>query len=412
LRKQRLRKLLPWTAWGVALVLIGVLSDGMFTTQVLPAEALADVVQPAAPRTSLVERVLIEPGQRVKAGDLLVQLDASDLELELSVQRLELEKLVLQVPAEKSVLARETSESLAQRQRLKDELSLEVARLQATLVQDKAELAQLSEQVDAQRKLVDQQLARSTTLDELQLRLSTLSKKVSEGERLTAQAQSNLRSAHARLKDVQQGGEGTITAPLEAQARAQRERIAQLEMSIERLAVRAPRDGVVGVVTLQPGDTAQQGMALVQLHAVMPRRLVAYADEHEAARVKVGDKAAVTSRVAGQPLRTAKVVALGAAFEDMPVRFRRVPTEPEYARKVFLLLDDGQPGVLAGQTFDVQLSADTVTTQAAGPSAPTPSTTATSVVDVMAPKAAARRADAKAKEAAVAARKTDEEPTL
>ncbi|MCP4499439.1 MAG: biotin/lipoyl-binding protein, partial [Deltaproteobacteria bacterium] len=336
---------------------IGLLSQGVIFTHFLPAEARILVVRPAAPLSALVEKMLVRPGDKVKAGDVLAVLDTSHMKMELSIQKMELERLELQVPAERGALQREQNEERERRARQKEQLAVQVARVRATLLQDQAELSLLKEQKEIQEKLVAEHLAKGQALDELELRFTTLNKKVDEGKRLLVQVEVNFKSANGRLRaNGDDAGTGaTHTAPLLAEARAQKERVAQLEMDILRMTVRAPRAGVVGQLHVRPGDTAVVGTPLIDLHESNPRELVAYADEQDGARIHLGDRAVLTSRVASEPVRNAHVIAMSSAFEPIPLRFRKVPTEQEYARRVFLLLDDDTPAMLAGQLFDAQL---------------------------------------------------------
>ncbi|MBI5547986.1 MAG: HlyD family secretion protein, partial [Deltaproteobacteria bacterium] len=139
-------------------------------------------------------------------------------------------------------------------------------------------------------------------------------------------------------------------APLRAAAEAQKERCRQLELLLGRLTLTAPFDGRVGEVLALAGDIAREGLPVVTVVDDHPRSAIAYVDQRWSGRVQIGDAVSLAPSDRSGPPRAGKVVALGAAIAEAPLRFRLVPTEPLFCREVFIALDE--PAPLPGQAFN------------------------------------------------------------
>ena len=102
------------------------------------------------------------------------------------------------------------------------------------------------------------------------------------------------------------------------------------------------------------GDSTQLDLPIVTVIDDVPHRVIAYVDQRWARAIGVGDIADIrpSDRIGGA--RTGKVAALATSINELPVRFRIVPSQPSFGRQVFIELDQSRDGApLPGQAFDV-----------------------------------------------------------
>lgn len=367
----RARRVAPWIAWGVVLVAVLALSPGVGTVGVMAASAEVRQATIVAPRTARVVRVAVRPGDTVRTGETLVQLDAGGADLELAVARAELERLRASVVARELDVRGDDLESAARLAQEAERAAVDLAALGSEEKRDRAELAQLDELIARQEHLVEQKLASAEQRDTLKLQRSSLAQRVQEYTKLLKAARDHEQAARERLRTWraarEKAGPGGLpleerVAPERAEVAAQEERVRQLELAREALTLTAPLAGRVAEVLVGEGDTARLEAPLLVLVDDHPTRVIAWVDERAARRVRVGDAASLWPSDRSGPARRGVVSALAPSIAELPLRFRPVPTQPAFGRAVFITLaagaddDAGGEPPLPGQAFDVVFS--------------------------------------------------------
>ena len=350
LRKATLRK--PTAIW---LVLLAVILPGCgqaaeetatpeFETAYTPVVSVTGEVVPAAWANlsaqigGMVTEVLVEPGDEVAAGDVLIQFDATDAQL--TVQQAEAAVGVAQAQlalvkvgplseeiavAEAQIVAAQAvlSQTIAQRDQLMSGTrTAEIAAAQAQLALAKAEQRMAWEQHDKTMKCFGVTEADGTerkvcpalgTLEE-QARLA-----LHAADEAVAAAQARLNavvpgaSAEVRVADagvsVAAAQQGIAQAQLELrQVEPSSEEIAAVEATIsqaqaaldaaqvalEKVQLRAPLAGTVGAVNVRVGELVVPGQVLVTVGDLTTLRVeTTDLDEIDIARVIVGQQATV-----------------------------------------------------------------------------------------------------------------------
>lgn len=245
-----------------------------------------------------IERVTVREGDRVRAGQLLVQLRSDEAEAALASAR-------------------------------------------AALAEAQGRARQLS---DVQRPVADQQLAQaraslrlaeqeSVRARELHARQFVSQARVDEAERALAAARAAELAARAQAQANRDGGVERELARIRlAQARAQ---IDSAGARLELLALRAPADAVVLTRQAEPGDTAQVGRTLVELAQDGETRIIATVDEKNLRHLKAGLSAsALADAFPARPF-AAEVFYVAPAVDPqrgtVEVRLR-VPQPPDFLR--------------------------------------------------------------------------------
>ncbi|MEA3377696.1 MAG: HlyD family efflux transporter periplasmic adaptor subunit [Chloroflexota bacterium] len=276
-----------------------------------------------------VNQVLVEPGDQVEAGDLLVELDTTDAELaiqeaeaRLASVRAELERLRAQprfqdvAAAEQQVEAAqaEVSQATAERDRLASgAISSDITSANAQVVA--AEAGRKAAQIDydeTRRKVEDDDVeawreqeaalrlrAAETRLDAARLRLAAArtaaGPRREEAEARVRAAEAQRDVAAAQLAQLQAGPadqEITLAETDVAQARLTLE---EVQLALQRCERRAPFDGTVGMVHVREGEQVHQGDPILTLGDLSTLRVeTTDLDEIDVAKVRVGQGVDVT----------------------------------------------------------------------------------------------------------------------
>lgn len=372
----RVRRIAPWIVWAVVLGVVLWLAPGLGAVGVVAASVEVRQVTLVAPRTARVLRAAVRPGDQVEAGAVVMELDPSGVDLELAIAQVELERLRQAVVARELDFRGSDLQSAARLAQEAERAAVEVALLVSEEKRARAELAQLDELIARQQVLVGQRLASGSQRDELKLQRASVAQRVLESAGLIKTARDHERAARQRLQTWRESGiapQGSIGAERAARARdsasdaalderlaperaevaAQEERLRQLELARAALLLRAPIAGRISDVLVGTGDTATADAPVAVVVDDHPRTVIAWVDERAARRVQVGGSVSLKPSDRSASATSGTVRALGPLIAELPARFRPVPTQPAFARAVFIELEHGAPSPLPGQAFDV-----------------------------------------------------------
>jgi membrane fusion protein (multidrug efflux system) len=220
-----------------------------------------DSVAVRAEISARMTEVAVDDNQRVKQGDLLVQLDDRDTRSQLA-----------QAQAQLAVSSANVTQ--AQRQVELDRASIDEAQAQVTAAQ--SDVAQARQHLERSQSLAANNYASRQQLQDDQASLRV-------AQATLAARQASVESAKRRLSADQ--------ASIDS-AKANRDAAeADIEYNQSQLAktrIVARRDGVVGNLTVEPGDLAQPSLTLMQLVPVQTAYVVANYKETQIERMRVG----------------------------------------------------------------------------------------------------------------------------
>jgi HlyD family secretion protein len=213
-----------------------------------------------APISTTVKRLLVKEGDRVRKGQLLLQLDDADIR----VQATRAQAQVKASQADQSALKAEGTHE-------------EVLTLNSQLVKARSARDAARRNLDALRRLQQDGAA-------------------SPGE--VRRAEDTLQGAQADLTLIEQKQKGRYSTPeaarIEAQAEEAQASYDAAEDALRKSSVRAPFDGMVYSLPVKQGAFVQAGELLLQ-EADLSRVLVrAFVDEPDVGRLQAGQKVEVT----------------------------------------------------------------------------------------------------------------------
>jgi membrane fusion protein, multidrug efflux system len=204
---------------------------------------------PLAPQISgPIAAVHVTDNQQVAKGDLLATIDSSNFQLAYDLQQ--------------KVVAEAQAQVVAQQD------AVETAKAQLDRASAELKLAQNNYQ-----------------------RASALSKTGFEAQAQLDQRTEELQAAEAALAAARAGDQAAAQAVIvqTASLESEQARLALAKWALDRTEIRAPVDGYVNVLRLEPGDYASEGEAIIGLVDASAWRVVANYTQHVAAMLKPGD---------------------------------------------------------------------------------------------------------------------------
>jgi len=304
-------------------VLVGALSFGAYEyihaarfVSTDNAYTAAETAQVTPTVSGIVREVRVTDTQRVRRGDVVVQLDDVDARLALAQAEAELGRAIRRVRgyvANDDNLAAQVSSRQSEQQRAAAQLASATADL------DRA-------QIDLARReaLMSSGSVSADELTRARNAYETAKANLASAQAQTAQARAN----HAAAIGAREANAVLIVNATEDSnpevtlARAKRD---QARVNLERTVIRAPIDGIVVKRQVQVGQQVQAGATLL---SVVPIELVhvdANFKEVQLERVRVGQPVEVTSDLYGEDIKYRGVVTglsggSGSAFATIPAQ--------------------------------------------------------------------------------------------
>ncbi len=247
-----------------------------------------------------VEKVFVEDNQAVKAGDVLVQLDARDLQARVDQARAALAQAEAQVAS--SHADTERARSSYEQARSSD---LQVA--EANLEANRSTLATAKADLERTRPLAERQEISAQAFDAYKNRFEV--------------AESLFKAAERRLASVRQesdirragvGAQEARTVQAKAGILAAKANLEALELQLSYTRITAPVDGHVTRKSVELGQIIQPGQGLLTLVPLHQTWVTANFKETQLRKVRAGMEAEVSVDMNGKVLR-GKVDSIAAS---------------------------------------------------------------------------------------------------
>lgn len=287
-----------------------------------------------------VEKILVEDNQPVKAGDVLVQLDARDLQAKVDQARAALAQAEAQVTGSAS---EEVQAKVAYDQTRGSDLQVAQANLDAR----KSTLDKAKADLDRTRPLAERQEISAQAFDAYRTAYE-----VADSEWKAADHRLSSLKQEAEIRRTNVGSKAARTAQARAGIEAAKASLEALELQLSYTRITAPVDGVVTRKTVEPGQIVQPGQGMLTLVPLAETWVTANFKETQLKKVHPGQEAEVTVDMNGMTLRgvvDSVAGSTGARMSLLPPEnavgnfvkvVQRIPVkitlDPEDAKKVVL----------------------------------------------------------------------------
>jgi len=286
-------------------------------------EPRSGMVRIAAGAPGRVEQVYVRQGDKVEDGDLLLRVEDAEPRARLAAAEAEVEA----------------------RRKERDDVPVTKGREDVRRAEDGIYAAERT--VTNARLAVDQMLAgRGTAGFSEQF--------VVDARKRLAEARDKLKKEHASYALAQSKGNIPPPSRLESAVIAARADVSVADALLDKTRVRAPITGTILVVNVKAGETVAPSveLPLVAMGDVSVVRVRAEVDEHDVAKIKMGQKAFVkTNAHAGKEFNGKVIeIAPSLALPKMTGRGPRRPTDVEVMEVVVEL--EGPTPLLPGMRAD------------------------------------------------------------
>jgi multidrug resistance efflux pump len=328
----------------------------------VPGQVVARDFKIAAVETGRLATVLVAPGQRVTGGQVIARLDTSVLEREIAAGEARLRQLDSETQASTMVLEVQGYETERSFQTDAENARADLETARANYAQQSAELKQVREDYERQTQYLKEGLVRRDRLDELEVRLKTLERGVSEWPARLEGLASRQQAAGGRVSDWRSKYSGNSAArakearvqPVRQRAAEQIEALRVLRVRLENAKIVAPADGDIISVLAQPGDVVRAGDPFVILTGLGARQVIAYVSEREGRVLQAGRSASLHRRTLTRERFPSRVIRVADTISPFPPRFWPSPQIAVYGREVVLDVPSGallDPGEALDVTF-------------------------------------------------------------
>jgi HlyD family secretion protein len=297
-----------------------------------------------------VEKLYVDEGSKVKAGDLIAEVDSAELEAEKNAAQATINAYGSQVSSMRATEAQtlgETNSGVANAQ-------ARLASSKATLAQAKADLVRI--QSDSQRMIDLAKAGVESDQDRVraEAQLDAQQAAVLSAQKNVDAAQADLNTANARLH--QQRAAASNVAMDEAQVANARAQLAEADTRLGYTKIYAPVSGTVSVRAARQGEVVNPGAPIVTIIDFGDTWVRAEAPETEGRFVAQGDKLKVRLP-AGQPIEGTvifkSVESDYATQRDVSRRKRDIKTIG-----LKLKVDNPDGALVPGMTAEVLLPKD------------------------------------------------------
>ncbi|MCY1059420.1 biotin/lipoyl-binding protein [Nannocystis sp. SCPEA4] len=355
-------RVLPWALWGATMASVAWLWRDVHAEAAVGFVVAAEY-ELSTPEPARVVAVAVTSGQRVRAGEVLVSLDARAIDAELAIvaaERTRLEAEVGAVRAESKVRVDDTTREFDESVAAAD-MALRTARNERKI--RAAEFAALSAQVTALAGLVEQRMADRRELDGLKVKHAALEKELQTADASIQQLASQAAAARARRAGLPADATEAALRPVRAELAVIERQEQLLKVRREAMILRAPVEGDVAAVHLQAGEVADTGLPIVTLvgdAANAASEIQVCQRERQADRGRPGEAVRVRARGAAGGSAAGRVTRVASRIAELPQRCWRDPELPEWGRELVVRLDEPLP-LLPGQAVTVTFLAEDAT---------------------------------------------------
>lgn len=273
-------------------------------------------------KAGAVKEIYVIPGQEVKAGDLLVEMENSGLEIQIDKLKNEIAALIKE-KEEKSTL-----------------VVSKIAYLRAEGGINKksfeSEIAQITSELELNRRLTEEftnsqgeNITEKSIQDPQDIKIGSLQ----EIKKLNTQA------VNLRIEDLKNDHSSQMLTLSNAIALKERE-LQLMEHEKQKMNKSATTDGIVEGVYVRKGEDVQAFVPLISLNPKSPNSVIGYIMGPKARELKVGQKV-VVSAINNQTLTAeGEVIGLGA-INELPEILQKSTAVKAFGREVFIKISPG-----------------------------------------------------------------------
>jgi len=257
--------------------LLVLLVDHVNTESALPGVVEKVSENVASTKLGRLDRILVEPGQAVEAGEVIAVLTSDLVEARILEEQADIQTSLMQAEVESI----RTSQRYDQ---LIFGLESDIQSRELQLQNGQAELLALENELKSLQPLVDEKLINPETLANLRTRKETLARSVGLYPPNIAQLAAKLQEAMKLKEDAR----SSLNLVEFREGLERSSNLSALELERGGLMLKAGRSGVVTAVIRQVGEVVQPGQPIVTIVDNAPMHVIALLSEKRARSITTG----------------------------------------------------------------------------------------------------------------------------
>ncbi len=272
----------------------------------------------------LISKILVTPGQEVKEGQLLMEVQQSAIDFKLENISHDLQKLEVIALQQKQEIRDQINQLKIRRTTKVAEIESEIKTLESTIDYNKSLLKDL--------KSFDGVALEEDTNDPNTIKLNALNESLAL---ITEPIDVEIKQLEQELS--------TIKTPSVVQQQKLRNEIKYYQNEQNKLAILAPSDGLIGNILCKEGENISSFSTLINFYEQNPTLVKGFVHESLILEVQVGDSLKVSSSLHTSQQITGEVIGLGSRIVEIPERLRKIPDFKTYGREVLIRIPATNP---------------------------------------------------------------------
>ncbi len=341
----------PLFIWALVLLLASLLyfNGGKYRLLVGMVERSTETI--ASTETARVVRLHVREGDRVKAGDLIAELDTGLIDLEIAMASEELQNNLRAFALEELSLERQFAAAV-------QDLQNRLFEIQSLQKAEQAEANSLEIELGRMEKLRDQGLIDHALLYAKRIRLAQLKSTLADAPERIATLTKKHEEALARENEMRERLASSRAAFLPPETDPDNPgTLGLLKKRREEYSLRAREDGVVVDLNIRPGDVIQPATPAATLSLSGPQRIIGFLPESNANTIKVGQIADLrpsVTKLNGQKILV-RVSAVSPGVYSLPGRVSPIPGQSVRGQRVVFELENSDVRLLPGESVAIEI---------------------------------------------------------
>ncbi len=266
--------------------------------------------------SAVVSKIHIIPGQKVKKGDLLMEMDKKSLDKEID----NFNQSIAIVNNKNNIQAAEIITNI---QKIKSDKETKVQAL-------KNEIAVEEAKITYNRSLLSPNAASQVesfkTIHPSEEKIASLKKDIAAIETSTISLLDSYNSLLTKMKSTNVETKNFVI---------NKEYIIQEK---NKLKIIAPFDGLIGSINVKNSEFVQAYATLVSFYEQSPVNVIGYINESLSVNINIGDSVLVKSILHPSNIAKGVVTAKGHRIIEIPERLRKIPEYKTYGMEVFITI--------------------------------------------------------------------------
>ena len=293
-----------------------------------PSGEIIQISVSSAAEGNRIEELLVREGEEIEKGQVIAILDSRD-RTEAALRQAESRVRVTQAKLAQVKAGAKTGEIEAQKAaiaRIEAERSNDIAAQTAMVSRMEAELRNAQVEYQRYQQLYDQGAISASEKDNKELILATAKEQLAEAKanlsRISTAQQQQIAEAKATLNKIAEVRPVDVEVAA-AEVREAQAAVATAKAERDRAYIKSPQVGTVIKILTRPGEVVSNNEGIVRIGQISQMYAVAEVYESDIGKIKIGQKATVTSSAISGEL-TGTVERIGLEVERQEV----VNTDP------------------------------------------------------------------------------------